>query len=408
MRKKLRELSVYLLPFILAVCIYSLITNYAETRVMFSGIVGGVMYVLSRFLIGGAIAYILDFLVCFLNKRLGLRRGFGIAVSYALLLLLLVSFVLYIIPLIFESVQAVLSVSQSAYAYLSKIIGEAGERLDPEVLLYIEDAISSIMDEVFSFIKSLLTYDSITAIFSASTNTLFNILIGLMISIFLLLEKNALFKHARRFAYAAFKPATTTRVLELAQDTNRIFSRFMLGKVIDSLVVFVITIIPYYIFGLPLAPFLSVVACVANLIPYFGPIVGTAIICFIVLCFNPTLALYALIINVILLTAEGYIVSPKILGDTVGISPLLILVAITIGGAVAGFMGMLLGVPILAVLKLSIYDRYIKNALYRKREQALSAEPDAPLPYELEVIENFDNPPEKKKKAKRPRKGAKK
>jgi predicted PurR-regulated permease PerM len=403
-RKKFQELSVYLLPFVAGVLIYSLITNYQETRAMFSGIVGGAMSLLSHFFMGFVLAYILDFLVSFLHRRFKVRRWLGIALAYVILFALLASFLFFIVPLIIESVQVIVSVSQSAYVYLSEFLLDYADRADPELLMYIEDAIKAVMDGIFDYIKGLLTYDTVTSILAVGTNTIVGILIGLITSLFLLIEKDAVLRQARRLVYAAFKPGHTERVLELAHDTNKIFSGFMLGKLIDSLVVFVMSLVPYLIFGLPLAPFLAVIASVTNLIPYFGPVVGTAITCFILLCFDPVYVIYALGVILAVQIIEGYIIAPKILGDSVGISPLLTIIAITIGGAVAGFIGMLIGVPIVAVLKLCIYDRYIAASLRRRRESALTHSPDTPLPPELEDIEDTPRPkPGRKKREKRGR-----
>ena len=155
------------------------------------------------------------------------------------------------------------------------------------------------------------------------------------------------------------------------RDSNRIFSRFIIGKTINSAIIAVASFIIYSVMGvitgMPLAPFLALVAGVTNMIPYFGPVIGGVITVLILLCFNPIYALYALIIVIALQAFDAWYLSPKILGDRVGISPLLIIIAVTVGGDVAGFFGMFFGIPLVAVLKLLVYDPLVKKRLAAKK-----------------------------------------
>jgi predicted PurR-regulated permease PerM len=133
-------------------------------------------------------------------------------------------------------------------------------------------------------------------------------------------------------------------------ESHNIFTNFIVGKLLDSLVVTIICFIGCLILGVPYAGLFSAIIGVFNIIPVFGPVVGTAVSTFILLVIDPLKALWFLIFVVVLLQIDGNIIEPKIHGDSTGLSACWVMIAIIIGGGCFGFVGMFLSVPTFAVL----------------------------------------------------------
>lgn len=376
----LKQWKKYILPFLLAVFIFAFITSYNDTMNLLGSVFGWLWYILSRFVIGFAIAYMVNFLVEFLKKRLRFPKWLALGSSYALLLGVVVWMVLYIAPLTVESVNQIINVLTDAYGRFSVYLADSEALIDPQIYEALTGTLAGIKEGLITFFKGLLNYSVIESVLKTSTRVLINISFGFLISIYAIIDKDAILRNAKAITRALF-PKRAARVFELAGEANSTFSRFLIGKTLDSLIIGILSYILYAIFRLPIAPFLALVAGITNMIPYFGPIVGGVITVLLLFCYQPIYALYGLIIVVALQTVDGMLLGPKILGDAVGISPLLTVVAISIGGDVAGFLGMFIGVPLLAVFKKMIYHTFIEKRTSGKEDEALKnpeGTPDAP------------------------------
>ena len=148
--------------------------------------------------------------------------------------------------------------------------------------------------------------------------------------------------------------------MEEINVVDRMFSGFINGKIIDSLIIGVITFIVTSIFRIPYAILISVIVGVTNVIPFFGPYIGAIPCAFITIMVNPIKGLYFIIIIIIIQQFDGNILGPKILGNTTGLSSFWVLFSIVFFGGMFGFMGMLIGVPLFAVL----YDLIRKMVLF--------------------------------------------
>ncbi len=375
MFESLRQWKKYILPFSLAVFIFAFITSYDGTMHLLRSVFGWLGFILSRFLLGFAMAYMVDFLVEFLKKRLKFPRWLAIGASYVLLLGLLVWMILYIAPLTVESVNQIITVLTDAYGRFTGYLADSEPLIDPQMFDMLTGLLDGIKESLLSVLKGLLDYSFIESALKISTRMLMNISFGFLISLYAIIEKEPLLRNARAIVRALF-PKRSPRIFELAGEANRTFSRFLVGKTVDSLIIGLLSYILYMIFRLPISPFLAVVAGVTNMIPYFGPIVGGAVTVLLLICYQPIYALYGLIIVVAVQTVDGMVLGPKILGDAVGISPLLTIFAISIGGDVAGFLGMFIGVPVLAVFKKMIYHTFIKKRMASSEASGPPAAPD--------------------------------
>ena len=181
----------------------------------------------------------------------------------------------------------------------------------------------------------------------------------------MLYDKKTLGTALHRFLYALLSEKTANHIIDTAKDCHRIFSGFISGKTLDSIIIGILCFIFMTILRLPYALLISVIVGVTNMIPYFGPFIGAVPGAFIILLIDPIQMLIYLLLILVLQQFDGLYLGPKILGDSTGLRPIWIIFAITIGGAVGGFIGMFLGVPCVAVIAF-LTGRWVENRLQQK------------------------------------------
>ncbi len=337
---------------------------------IFEGIafVGGL---LSPFIYGFAFAYLL-FPVVRLTEN-GLKRWFatfkkplkpktahklarilGIFASLILAGLIITALISMIIPQLLESltnffesipgyvleVEAwAMQLSQSSDVFivpLSDIVESVTQSL--------EQTVANLVPTVNGMLVNLT--EGVRGVFT----TLLNILVGLIISVYVLYSKERFAAQAKKLLYAVFPVKGTNSTLRTLRHTNDMFMRFFVGKLVDSLIIGMLCFILMTIFQFPFALLISVVIGVTNIVPFFGPFIG-AIPCGILLLLeDPMSALYFGILILALQQFDGNILGPKILGDSTGLSSFWVIFAILLGGGLFGFIGMIAGVPIFAVI----------------------------------------------------------
>ena len=211
----------------------------------------------------------------------------------------------------------------------------------------------------------------------------FNMLIGVVAAVYILVYKRQLCSQAKKIVISLFSTQHANRLLEIARRTNRIFSGYVIGKIIDAIFVGVVTYVALLIMGLPYAPLISVIVGITNIIPFFGPFIGAVPSTLLLLIEQPIDALYFIIFTLVLQMIDGNIIENRILGEKLGISDFWVLVSILVFGGIFGFGGMLLGVPIFAVLYTLIVDG-VNNRLRKKRYPT-----DSDLYYALQNVEDL-------------------
>lgn len=208
--------------------------------------------------------------------------------------------------------------------------------------------------------------------------TLVNMAIGVIVCVYFLNSKELFRAQIRKLILAVCSREKSDRIFEFAYYSNRTFGGFINGKLIDSLIIGILCFILMTIFRLPYAVLVSAIVGVTNIIPFFGPFIG-AVPSVIIICFeSPVQAVYFLIMILALQQFDGNILGPKILGGTTGLASFWVLFAILLGGGLFGFVGMILGVPVFAVIYYYA-GRYIKTRLKRKH-----------LPTETSEYEDFN------------------
>ena len=219
------------------------------------------------------------------------------------------------------------------------------------------------MNYTISLLSSLLPVmgDMVKNVFSS----LWNIILGIIISIYMLIDKEKLCALIKKITYATFSKEWTLKLIDLTRRTNDTFGKFIIGKIIDSTIIGILTFIILSIFDMPYTILISVIIGITNIIPFFGPFFG-AIPSFVIIMFvSFPKAIWFLIIILIIQQLDGNIIGPKILGDSIGISAFWILFSLLIAGKVLGLTGMIIGVPLFAVVY-SVIKEIVESNLKKK------------------------------------------
>ncbi|MBR6409963.1 MAG: AI-2E family transporter [Clostridia bacterium] len=355
-----------------------------------------VFAVVAPILVGISLAYLLNpaymffsFVVFKKVKHPRLRQTLSIILTYIWLFFIIWLIVMLIVPQFIASmtelisnlnqyatntVNAVNSFLNWVYSSVSNIRGEPIEFIPP-------DLVSDTVSEFFSNTENLLTrivkavsdyrdqiISSGTAILSSIFTVAKNLIFGLFISIYLLATKDKRLAQIKKFNTALFSEKHCTRVHKIYVLTNRSFGGFINGKLLDSLIIGLLTLVVLLIFRFPYPALLATIIGVTNIIPIIGPFVGAIPAALLVLIVQPSLLIPFILIIIIIQQIDGNIIGPSILGDSVGVSSLCIIIVIIVMGSLFGLVGMLIGVPLFAVI-IEIIKQYLEYRLRKKKKE---------------------------------------
>jgi len=192
-----------------------------------------------------------------------------------------------------------------------------------------------------------------------------NFLLGLIICVYFLNGKEIFAAQAKKGVFAGCTKERAEFIIHEAKFINRTFSGFINGKIIDSIIVGIICFISLTIMDMPYTLLISVIVGVTNIIPFFGPFIGAIPSAIIILLESPIQCVYFVIFIQILQLVDGNVIGPKILGDSTGIPSFWVIFAILVGGGLFGFIGMIIGIPIFAVIYAYV-GRYVRYKLRQK------------------------------------------
>ena len=260
----------------------------------------------------------------------------------------------------------------------------------PFVAVWVDNLANAENSEIMQWIQEHILSGNAASIASMVSNGVMmavkyvaNAFIGLLIMIYLLNYKERLFAITRKMVNATCSQKRKATLYEFAGIVNETFIGFIVGRIIDSFIIGVLTYIVLKICAIPFALMLSVFVGVTNVIPFFGPFIGAIPSVFILLLENPIEALYFVIIIIVIQQLDGNVIGPKIVGNALGISSFWVLVSVLIGGGLFGFPGMALGVPVFAVFY-KYADKLMTNSLKRKEKNTTTAYYYSLEPYGLE------------------------
>ena len=311
------------------------------------------------------------------HPRLG--RVLAVIITYVLMLALLAGFFAILVPQVFTSLKSVVSIVSKALPRStqdieemvngSALLGRLG--IKPEQVMGLWEQASSRLTHSLS---QLTTYTDVLvnnvlaiagSISSGVYSVLFHVLVGLIASIYMLLDRERFTAQIKKTCYALMKRPTCESLIYWTRRANDIFAGFITGKILDSLIIGIICYICMLIFGIEYPLMISVIVGVMNLIPFFGPYLGAIPSILFLLLVNPMSALWFGIFILVLQQIDGNIIGPLILGDHLGLSAFWIMLAIIIGGGLFGFAGLLLSVPTFALFY-AIARTAVDKRLHRK------------------------------------------
>ena len=302
---------------------------------------------------GLVIAYLLDPVVMFLMRKLEVRRKQGIFLA-CLILIGTISFLIYkLLPQIIENVNNIMSFIMEGDVDIAKIVADIKNRMDNKYIEYITDYILQAGESFKNIINNLLNYlyNMLMSLITNIGSSTFTVFISFIISIYMLSEKDDLLARSRRFIHAYFSDKKAKDILDVFEKANKIFKSFLGGKLLDSAIVGIMFVIAFALAKVPYAPLMGTLTGFFNIIPYFGPLIGSVPVIIVSFFVNPTKALTALIIIIIIQQIDANILEPKIVGENVGVSPFWIITSVTVGGNLFGIPGLILGVPVVVLLK---------------------------------------------------------
>ncbi len=365
--KKYTTIAIYAFLVVAAVVVFWAMVSHIGT---IWGVIVKISKVLVPFLNGFIIAYLINPVMKICEKwfsriikkkdRPKLKRILAIISSYIIILGVITLFFILIVPQIGKSIaQFALQVQEwapKAYATIENFINNTDyERYIAENL---EKLVKSVGNLALSY-----SGDSLAAVYFGVKNValaIINLVLGFIISIYMLYDKEKFIRQGKLLTKAFFKEERAHRIIDVSGEAHKIFSGFIGAKIIDSLIVGIICMIGMWILRLPFAELIGFIVGVSNLIPYFGSWIGGAISALMIMVVSPVQALWFIVLVLVLQQIDNSIISPKILGDSTGISPFWTMFAIIAGGGFFGIVGMLIGVPLFALIY-SLFSAYVKR-----------------------------------------------
>lgn len=342
--------------------------------------------ILMPFIYGAVIAYLLkpvcncveNFLRRLLPEKMGTAANmlavtisllFGILVVYALIMM--------IVPQLITSVTTLYYTARNNlndfvdWASHQEIIASNQKLLD-----FIETSYDNLQDTLDNIVRTKLVPSMQSLLSGAALGVmsfvafLKNIVIGVIVSVYLLASRKKFGQQCKMILYSLIKPRWADIILEEILYADKMFGGFINGKILDSAIIGVLCYIACLIFKFPSALLVSVIIGVTNVIPFFGPFIGAIPATLLILIQNPIKALWFVLFVLVLQQVDGNIIGPKILGNTTGLSSFWVLFAILLFGGLWGFVGMIIGVPLFAVIY-DVLKKFVFHGLRRNEEMEL-------------------------------------
>ena len=352
---------------------------------------GEIAKILMPFVYGAVIAYLLapacNWFERKLKELLGedrkrLAEAIAIILSIVMALLVLWALVMLVIPQLVTSVLNLVETLprkiQDTNAWFHTLLDD-----QPELQRY-WDVVSN---QIFGKLQAALSEENVDKLMGTAQTLLNNVgsglfsamaavldfIVGIIVSVYFLAERKKFLAQAKLALYAVVKKKWADMIADEVAYADMMFGGFITGKILDSAIIGIICFICVSIMGLPSAALISTIVGVTNVIPFFGPFIGAIPCALLLLLESPLYCLYFVIFVLVLQQADGNIIGPKILGDTTGLSSFWVLFAILLFGGKWGLVGMVIGVPLFAV----IYDlirRFIIRGLRRNQQEEMLAE----------------------------------
>ncbi len=374
--KKYATIAVYSLIVIFLSIVFYQITSQMN---IFKSRVTSSLRIFNPFIIGGVMAYLFNFIMKFYEDRILLSKKFkpvfgknnklkrivGLLTTYITVLLILYIFSNFIFPQIIASISGLVNNIPYYIEETSDLLIDINKRLSlskeysdiiikkwDEFLQTGLDFVTNLIPKFANFIKNIIS-------------SLWNVILGVIVSIYILMDKEKFIGLGKKILAASFSQDQYRKTANLIKRAHNIFSKFIGGKILDSVIIGILTFIILKLVKMPFTILVSFIVGLTNIIPFFGPFIG-AVPSFIIILFeSPVKALWFILIIIIIQQIDGNIIGPKILGDSLGISAFWILFSLLVTGKLFGFIGLVIGVPLFTLIY-SIVKDIVENRLRKK------------------------------------------
>ena len=349
-----------------------------------SGFFEGVTRVLAPIIIGLVLAYIIDPVAKFFEtkvfvklKKENLRRTLSAVIALVLVLSLLTLFIGTLIPNLISSISMLMDNADTYYATIEKAVNQINS-LGFGLHIDLSAIEASIRNWLGDFVNNLS--QNLSSILSTTKNigaVLLNILIGVILAIYILFSKKYLLSGLQRLRKAIYTPKQYESDTRFWNRCHDIFTQYIGCNIIDALIIGISNAIFMLILGMPYVPLVSFVVGIANLIPTFGPIIGGAVGALVLVLVKPSYALWFLIFTVGIQILDAYVIKPRLFSSSIGLAPVWTLIAITVGGNLFGIVGILLAIPVAAILTFIYDERFIPWLEKKSKARAAKEENNA-------------------------------
>lgn len=349
------------------------------------GIISKFITAFKPFIIGGVIAFLLNLPMklieekivrplCKKNKSLSkMSRIISLVCTIVIVVILMWIFISYIVPQLADSLR---SLTNDIPKYISGLQNEIMNKVDQlDMLKNTSFDIQAMIQKFLAFVQNFINM-FISNVFNFTigiTNFFMNLFLGIIISMYILLSKEKLILQFKKLIYAFLNENKCERIMYILKLTNNKFSKFILGQSMDGLILGTAFFIVFSLLKIPFALLISIMIPILNFIPIFGTYVGIGISAFIILMVEPRTVLLFLFLVFTIQQLDGKFVYPFVVGNSLGLSPLWILLAIVVGGDLFGVVGMILGMPLTSVVyelsSKAINDRIKKKDITFKKNE---------------------------------------
>lgn len=333
---------------ILLIICYHFIVNFSDVQNSFRYI----LQVVSPIVIGLILAYLIEPIIKTLIKKTNWKRKRIVVLVFACVVFLVVISLITLLPALASSISNLISDFPAfkeqviiVFTNLSEkysIIGELD--IQAKIMEFLTNSNGKSLELLNSILRGVV--ENSAGISKGSMN----FFMGLIIAYYFLVQKDDFLKNSDKILAKVVDKERYKKLTALLSKSNSVFLSYLGGKVLDSSIIAIIAFVGMWIMKIPYAILFAILLGITNMIPYFGPVIGAVPVVILTLFYSPLKAFMVAVYILILQQIDGLIIGPKILGDKVGVGPFWIIVSVLIGGNMMGVWGMLISVPIAAVI----------------------------------------------------------